>query len=75
MRPPAGQKTVVPFAVPKASATVKLADEAIEPRVALTVVCPGDPLIAKPPGLIVATLVDEELQNTLWVTSFMSALA
>lgn len=57
------------FAVPRRSATVKPVEAANEPDVALTVVCPGAMLIAKPEALILATAVDEELQVTVFVKS------
>lgn len=60
---------MLPLAVPSASETVKVADAANEPEVALTVVCPEAVLIATPLAFIVATAGAEELQTTLVVIS------
>ena len=65
---------MLPLAVPRASKTVKLADAANEPEVALTVVCPEAVLIATPLAFIVATAGREEPQTTVVVISSVTPL-
>jgi len=72
---PVGQDTVLPFPVPRRSATVKPVEATNEPDVALTVVCPGAMLIANPEALILATAMDEELQVTVLVKSCVVPIA